>query len=443
MTPAREAHDDRSRLIQAAREKLALVDRVGPAGRRPGPRRDGGDLIFALHREATLRRRGGERVIDGTLGVLLDEDGELVVLPSVRRAMQELPPAEWFPYAPVAGEPAFLEAVARQVLGGHPAMHDAAVAVATPGGTGAIGQAIGTFLARGQTALTTSHHWPCYAEIAREHHRRLDRFQMFADPACAALDVEALDRGLARIISAQGRALLILNDPCQNPTGYSMTAADWNDVTEVVAARSRLAPVAVLLDCAYSDYGASGLDLPLRALERLAGRALVAIAWSASKSLTAYGLRVGALLAVPVSGDQRGELAARLANRARGSWGNCNRGGMVAVSRILDDAELSQAVWSERRVAIGLLRRRARLFEQAAARHGLSHPRVGGGFFGTVLSRSPMRAAAAMREQGLFVVPGRRALRIALSALPAAAIGPAMEIVSACLGPHRTPVAQS
>jgi hypothetical protein len=54
-----------------------------------------------------------------------------------------------------------------------------------------------------------------------------------------------------------------------------------------------------------------------------------------------------------------------------------------------------------------------------------------------------MRAAAAMREQGLFVVPGRRALRIALSALPAAAIGPAMEIVSACLGPHRTPVAQS
>jgi aromatic-amino-acid transaminase len=424
--------------LERFRAPLERMGRPAPAAVPPALprfRRAGGDLIFSFHREATLRRRQGERVIDGTVGVLLDDDGAPIVLPSVRRTIQDLPPADWFPYAPCGGESAFLEAVRREVLGRHPGMHAAAVVVATPGGTGAIRHAIRTFLAPGQAALTTSHHWPCYADIAREHDRRLETFDMFADAGCTALNVGALDRRLQRVISQQGRALLILNDPCHNPTGYSMTAADWSAVAQIIGARARLGRVAVLLDAAYADYGVAGLELPLGALERLAGRALVAVAWSASKSLTAYGLRVGALLAVPATGGERRALAATLAASARGSWGNCNRGGMLAVSKILGDPQLSLAVSSERRAVAGLLRGRARLFEQAAARDGLVFPRPGGGFFATVLSRSPARAAAAMRARGLFVVPGHKALRIALSAVPAADMAAAMEILSACLAP--------
>jgi aromatic-amino-acid transaminase len=413
---------------------------VRPAARRPRARRDrgGGDLIFSLHREATLRRRNGERVIDGTVGVLLDDRGELIVLPSVRRAVAAVPPADWFPYAPLAGEPPFLEAVRREVFGRHPAMHEASVAVATPGATGAIRQAIRTFLTRGQTVLTTSHHWPCYADIALEAHRRLDTFEMFNGPGCTALDVGALDRALAGVIAKQGRALLLLNDPCHNPTGYTMTGADWSDVTAVVAARSRTAPIAVVLDSAYADYAETGLVLPLQALEGLVGRARVAIAWSASKSLTAYGLRVGALLAVPATASERELLAVSLANRGRGSWGNCNRGGMVAVSTILADAELSRAVSSERRAVADMLAGRAHLFARAAAREGLPSPPTRGGFFATVLSRRPVRAAAAMRERGLFVVPGQNALRVALSAVPAADVEAAVKILASCLEVDRT-----
>src|ERR1051325_5831588 len=135
---------------------------VGPAADAtaspPRARGGGGDLIFALHREAMLRRRDGERVIDGTVGVLLDDGGQLIVLPSVRRTVAALDPTEWFPSAPLAGEPSFLDAVRREVFGRHPSLHDAAVAVATPGATGAIRHAFRTFLAPGQTALTTSHH---------------------------------------------------------------------------------------------------------------------------------------------------------------------------------------------------------------------------------------------------------------------------------------------
>ena len=49
-------------------------------------------------------------------------------------------------------------------------------------------------------------------------------------------------RSIARSPSrsqTQKRALLFLNDPCHNPTGYSMTAEEWRAVVERLVAHSR------------------------------------------------------------------------------------------------------------------------------------------------------------------------------------------------------------
>ena len=56
--------------------------------------------------------------------------------------------------------------------------------------------------------------------------------------AAGELDVAALDRALAAQIKAQGRALLFLNDPCHNPTGYSMTPEEWRAVVERLVAHA-------------------------------------------------------------------------------------------------------------------------------------------------------------------------------------------------------------
>ena len=43
--------------------------------------RPANDPIFALHAEATERKRRGEPIVDASLGVLLDDDGALAILP--------------------------------------------------------------------------------------------------------------------------------------------------------------------------------------------------------------------------------------------------------------------------------------------------------------------------------------------------------------------------
>src|SRR5437660_28648 len=111
-----------------------------------------GDSIFFLHQEALLRQRRGERIINGTVGVLLDDAGRLVVLPTVAATLRDLPALAGAPYAPVAGELDFLTAVKEQVYPADLRAHT--IGVATPGATGAIGLAIAMGLEPGETLLT-------------------------------------------------------------------------------------------------------------------------------------------------------------------------------------------------------------------------------------------------------------------------------------------------
>jgi aromatic-amino-acid transaminase len=375
--------------------------------------RPGDDPIFALNAEATARRQKGESIVNATVGSLLQDDGTLAVLPTAARAVKDVPAVEWAGYAPIAGSGPFLEAVIADLLGRRGSLAAQATAVATPGGSGALRHAIASFLEPGQALLTTSYYWNPYATIADEHDRRVETFSMFGEDG--ALDAAALDAAMARQVARQGRVLLILNDPCQNPTGYSMSPSDWQATVAVLRAHASRAPVAVLLDAAYSAYGpAGGMDGPLQALEGVADRALVMVAWTASKTFTHYGLRVGALVAVVPDAAERAEVAAALTYACRGTWSNCNRGGMAAVTRLLTDPDLRRAVDGEREGFARLLGERVDAFNREAKAARLPYPRYDGGFFTTVFADDAEGAAKRMRAQGVYAVPIEGALRLGL-----------------------------
>jgi aromatic-amino-acid transaminase len=375
--------------------------------------RPGDDPIFALNAEANARKAKGEAIINATLGALLDDTGALAVLPTAARAVREVTSAEWAPYAPIAGSAPFLKAVVDDIAGGKKALAARAAAVATPGGSGALRHAIASFLEPGQSLLTTSYYWGPYQTIADEHDRKVATFRMFDD--AGAFDVAALDAEMKRLVKSQGRVLLILNDPCHNPTGYSMSRDDWNSVVEVISRHASQAPVTVLLDAAYSAFGPErGIAGPIAALEPVSDRVLTLVAWTASKTFTHYGLRVGALVALATDPAQRDDLASALAFACRGTWSNCNRGGMAAITRLLTDADTRTAAESERAELVKLLDARVAAFNVCAKAAGLRFPRYDGGFFTTVFTPDAKAVARRMREEGVYVVPVDGAVRVGL-----------------------------
>jgi aromatic-amino-acid transaminase len=378
------------------------------------------DPIFAVHQEAMARKERGESVVDASIGVLLDDAGKLAVLPSAARAVHEVPELEWAQYAPIAGTPAFRKAIVDHLLSGAPELRASAVAVATPGGSGALRHAIVNFLEPGQAALTTSWFWAPYGTLCDESDRKLETFEMFS--ASGALDVGALDAAVARQLRAQGRVLLMINDPAHNPTGYSMNDAEWDAVVERLAARSGEGAVTLVVDCAYMLYGPREPSTLAARLRPLAGKVPVLFAWSASKTFTHYGLRVGALVACVADPGERQMVEAALSYSCRGTWSNCNRGGLFAVTRLLTDPELARSSSEERGALKASLLARVATFNELARPRGIRYPRYDGGFFVTAFVDHPAEKAASMRDRGVFVVPqvlprGGGALRVALCAV--------------------------
>jgi aspartate/tyrosine/aromatic aminotransferase len=111
-----------------------------------------------------------------------------------------------------------------------------------------------------------------------------------------------------------------------------------------------------------------------------------------------------------------------LSYSCRGTWSNCNRGGLAAITRLLTDSAARSACDAERRDLIASLRARVAVFNELARPRGLSYPRYDGGFFVTVFDGDALSRAARMQERGVFVVPqvlsnGRGALRVALCAV--------------------------
>lgn len=374
------------------------------------------DPIFGLARLAAERRAAGHPVIDATIGVLLDDDGGLALLETAARALREVSPLDAASYAPIAGTPAFLEAVKHDLLSAFPKLAPRATAVATPGGTGALRHAMVSLLDERQAILTSSFYWSPYATLADENGRSLRTFTMF--DGSGRFNVGALETALGDMLAQQGRAAVVLNDPCHNPTGYSMSEDDWRGTAAALAAASARGPVSLVLDLAYAVFSEGGIARPLAALEPVTDRVLTLLCWSASKTFLQYGQRVGALVAVATDEGERDELAAAFSFASRGTWSNCNHGGLEAITRLLVDPEMRAAVDAERRGVLELLARRVAAWNRIAPGLGLRYPPYAGGFFVTVSCDDPQAAAAALRTKDVFVVPVSGALRVALCSVP-------------------------
>ncbi|WP_419166057.1 pyridoxal phosphate-dependent aminotransferase [Candidatus Palauibacter sp.] len=400
--------------------------------------REGNDPIFALHGEAVRRAAAGESILNSTLGALMNDDGTLAVMPSVAEAMGRVPHALAAGYAPISGDPAYLQAVISDLCEDS-GLAEQAIAVATPGSTGAIHHAILNFLEPGQSALAPSYYWGPYHTISTHAGRRVETFNMF--DSAVRLDVEAFRTALEGQIDRQGRALVLFNFPCNNPTGYSLDEAEWEAVADIVREAGRRGTVVFLLDHAYAKFGDEASNRWIEYVPRMMESATVLVGWTVSKSFALYGARVGALVALHRDPAERRRMSNALGFSCRATWSNCNHLGLLAAIELLTDPELRARADAERAAMTRLLDGRVAAFNELAGRAALSYPRYEGGFFVSVFTPDAEVTAATMRDAGVYVVPMEGAVRIALCATSAASLPRLVEALANGLAAARTAAA--
>ena len=197
-------------------------------------------------------------------------------------------------YTGLAGEPAFNAAMIKMILGpgATDRTTDRAAAIATPGGTGAIRQALELIkLANPHATIWLSNPtWPNHPSIIRYLGMKLAEYRYF-DAATRGIDFAGLTADLAQVAPGD---VVLLHGCCHNPTGANLDADQWLQVADILALRQAVP----FIDLAYQGFG-DGLDADAAATRLIAARfPEVLIAASCSKNFGIYRERTGILIAL-------------------------------------------------------------------------------------------------------------------------------------------------
>lgn len=377
------------------------------------------DKIFGISNRAKkmIAEKGADKVINATIGSLLDDNGELVVLSSVDEVFKHLSPKDYADYAPIGGIAPFREAVQKAAFGVHKP-EGFIEAVATPGGTGSLRNVIANYSDGGDKVLTSDWHWAPYNTIAGEIGRSIETFELFTEDG--KFNAEALNDKAAELLSRQESLVIILNTPAHNPTGYSLTLEDWDKVIDELSEAAECGKaIALVIDAAYIDFAGDEEEYRrfIPKLERLPENVISIMAYSLSKTYTLYGTRCGAMICIAKTKEIADEFKRVCEYSSRGSWSNSAKVAQVILSRIYGDPELLERVNKERAHYREMLIARGKAFEAEAKKVGLETVPFDAGFFISIPCDNPDEISAKLEEQGLFIVPLAKGLRVSIASV--------------------------
>ena len=399
-----------------------------------GQQKTGNDTIFSWLARYQSAAAAGARAVNGTIGALLEDSGDLAINQVVDQALREAPAAEFSAYAPLKGLPNFLDLAISLALGDSrgrlEAMGLGTIATATPGGSGALYLAASNFTERGEAVLLRDRHWGPYSGFITGCGLNIATYPLLPeieDPSTPFFDRPSFERELEHLASTQTTVTTWLNDPAHNPTGLSMPAESRHALlTSFVesAVRNEHVGHTLLLDAAYHLYAdephgwaetiAEALDDGLPWPENL----LICFAISLSKSHTIYGMRTGALVCLHPDESSLTRLKDVMGVTGRQTWSAAPRVAQYVLSE-LHSHEEGGVAWSHERDRLAeLLNVRRTRFLQACVEHHVQVNPSHDGFFAWYECDDPEGVANACADQHVYLVPLSGGVRIGLCAIP-------------------------
>ncbi len=380
------------------------------------------DTVFEAASGAieAIKKHGDAAVVNGAFGTYFDESGKLLTFNNVYEVFDQVDVIQKAKYASsIYGPPEYQAAVKQWLFGKH-ALAEEAEVIATPGGTGALASTVKNALSPGEILIQPNIGWGPYTTIAKEAQTPVETYEMFDGDA---FHIDSFKTVCESVMQRQGKVVVFVNDPCQNPTGYTLSSSEWDAMVEILIQLNTQGPVVFVYDVAYVDF--NGLkDAYKKNFERfyqLPENILTVIAFSASKTMTAYGMRVGAQVLISSNAPELRRFKSACGNTARGVWSTVNNGGMKMFSDLVLDAQKTLRYEQEREPYLALLKERAAIFVEEAKACGLPLYPYHEGFFATIrIDDSVVKNELhlALKTHNIFFVNVYGGLRVALCAIP-------------------------
>lgn len=379
------------------------------------------DVIFAASSAAQsdIKLNGKDHVVNGTVGSILDEDGQIVFLQSVKEEYLHLPNNEYIAYAPIAGLPEYLSAVYKACF--EDAKPDAYIdAVATAGGTGGIHHLVHNYTALGDTVLTADWYWGNYKTICKDSGRILSTFTLLTDTN--EFNIDSFKEEVMHLSKGQENLLILLNTPGNNPTGFSISDTSWDEILAFLSSLVASTTTKIILgvDVAYLDYAGEkhAVRQFFKKFSQLPKEILTVICYSVSKGFTMYGQRLGAMIGISSNQDVIDEFHEINAITSRATWSNLCRPAQRTIANLVSDDKKFAAYEEEREAYNSLIHERAAIFVEEAKSCGLPLLPYKGGFFLTIPTTQSTKICDVLKEKHIYVIPLVKGIRVAACSIP-------------------------
>ena len=379
------------------------------------------DIIFSLSERAQIDEKlcGIENIINATIGALVDDKGKLITLKSVYDEYKNLDNDLIAPYAQIAGQKNYIEAVKKACFKDYMPNGNIRV-VASPCGTGSIKMAIFNYTNENEAILVPNWYWGPYKVISEEINRKIENYELFDEEG--NFNFNSFKNQFLNLSKNQNQIFTIFNTPAHNPTGYTVTDDEWDKILGLCkdVSLEDEKKIVLFIDIAYIDFsGKDGNDTRkfFKKFSNLPENVLIIIGYSMSKGYTAYGMRSGACICISSNKDIADEFYYSCSHSARANWSNCNRGAMELLSTIMNDEEKLKRYEQERNNYKNLLKERAKSFVDESKDINLEILPYRDGFFVSIPCEKPIDVCEKAIESKLYMIPLKMGVRFAVCAV--------------------------
>jgi aspartate aminotransferase/aromatic-amino-acid transaminase len=294
------------------------------------------DKIFVLMAEYAADPRDGK--VDLGVGVYKDPTGNTPIMSAVKKAEKRInETAKTKTYKGVVGNKEFSAAIVELALG-NVVDKSRVRCVNGAGGTGALmilANVLGRARPKGRIFISDPswpNHWPL-CEMAG----LTPVYYPYFDPKTRSVDFDAM---IAVVDSLTADDILLLHGCCHNPTGASLTNAQWDEI----AASLKRTGAFPLVDLAYLGFG-DGLEADAYGVRKVVSSVPESmVAFSASKNFGLYRERAGVAIAIAHDSERADVVSSQMQNVIRATISQTPDHGAEIVNIILNDKDL-RAEW--------------------------------------------------------------------------------------------------
>ena len=178
--------------------------------------------VMKISALAKSKKRENNKVIDATLGMFFSEDGKLSEIELINEELKNQINSSSLVYDSLIGEEKFLEYSKKYLI--EEKIDSFCELGYTMGATGALSFCFNNYCESDDYVLVPSLRWENYDAIILSNKLKIKEYNFLKNNK---LDLEDLNIKINEIKNVQNQIILLINDPCHNPTGYSMEDEEW------------------------------------------------------------------------------------------------------------------------------------------------------------------------------------------------------------------------